>query len=251
MIKIILVGSSGKMGTTVSDLLRENNEIKIVAGIDKLEKDSSEYPVFDTISKCNINADVILDFSNSAITDDVVDYSSKKKIPLVLCTTGLSNEQVDNVKKASKKTPILKSANMSVGINIISKVLEDISLRLKDEGFDIEIIEKHHNLKKDSPSGTALFLADSINNSLDKNMIYTFDRSDRNEKRLKNEIGISSVRGGTIPGDHEIIFAGLDETISISHRAYSKKLFAIGAIKACKFIYDKEPGLYSMKDVFK
>ena len=251
MIKIILVGSSGKMGNTVSDLLRENNEIKIVAGIDKLEKDYSEYPVFDAISKCNINADVLLDFSNSAITDEVVNYSRENKIPLVLCTTGLSNEQLDNVKKASKKIPILKSANMSVGINIISKVLEDISLRLKDEGFDIEIIEKHHNLKKDSPSGTALFLADSINNSLGENMTYTFDRSDRNEKRLKNEIGISSIRGGTIPGDHEIIFAGLDETISISHRAYSKKLFAIGAIKACKFIYDKEPGLYSMKDVFK
>lgn len=251
MKKVILVGSSGKMGNVISNLSKDDEEIKIIAGVDKVENSSGDYPVFDSISKCDLDADVIVDFSNSAITDEIVKYASKKKIPLVLCTTGLNNNQLDNIKEASKEVAILKSANMSVGINIISKVLEDISLKLKNEGFDIEIVEKHHNLKKDAPSGTALFLADSINDSLDEKLNYTFDRSTRNENRNENEIGISAIRGGTIPGDHEIIFAGLDETISISHRAYSKNLFAVGAIKACKFLCGKDPGLYTMKDVFK
>lgn len=249
MIKVIMHGCNGKMGQTISGLIAADEEIEIAAGVDAYDEGKNPYPVFSAIAACDVAADAIIDFSAAPAVDALIEYSVEKQIPCVLCTTGLSQEQLDKVRKASEKVAILKSANMSLGINMLLKILKDATAILAPAGFDIEIVEKHHNLKVDAPSGTAIALADSINAELDKSYKYVYDRSQVREKRSKQEIGISAVRGGTIVGDHDVIFAGADEVITFSHRAYSKAVFGKGAIQAAKFLAGKPAGMYDMSDV--
>ena len=205
--------------------------------------------VFASLEECNVEADVIVDFASAKAVDHLLDYCGALKMPLVLCTTGLSAEQIEKVKESSKQTAILRSANMSLGINTLMKLVQDAAKVLANAGFDIEIVEKHHNKKLDAPSGTALALADSINEAMDGRYHYKYDRSTERVRRDENEIGISAVRGGTIVGDHDVIFAGTDEVITFSHTAYSKAIFGKGALQAALFLAGKEPGLYDMQDV--
>ncbi|MCR4834412.1 MAG: 4-hydroxy-tetrahydrodipicolinate reductase [Butyrivibrio sp.] len=249
MVKIIMHGCNGRMGRVITDLVSQESEATIVAGVDKFGNSTGEFPVFDSIEKCDVPADVIIDFSNASAVDSVLDFAVEKKIPVVLCTTGLSDDQLAKVKETSSKVAVLKSANMSVGVNVLMKVLRDAAPTLAAAGFDIEIVEKHHNQKLDAPSGTAIALADSINDSLNNEYEYVYDRSTRREKRPEKEIGISAVRGGTIVGDHDVIFAGLDEVVTLSHRAYSRSIFAKGAIEAAKFLAGKPAGMYDMSNV--
>ena len=249
MVRAIMHGCNGKMGQVITNLAAADSQIEIVAGIDPYDDGHNGYPVFNSIYECNIEADVVIDFAAAGAVDALLDYSVKKGIPVVLCTTGLSQEQLDKVEEAAGQVAILKSANMSLGINTLFKVLSDVAPLLSAAGFDIEIVEKHHRLKVDAPSGTALALADSINGSVDNKYTYKFDRSQVREKRTDNEIGISAVRGGTIVGEHEVIFAGEDEVIEFKHTAYSKAVFAKGAIEAAKYLAGKPAGRYTMKEV--
>lgn len=249
MTKVIMHGCNGKMGQMISGLIAADDEIEIVAGIDAFDDGRNTYPVFKSIELCDVEADALIDFSNSAAVDGLLDYCAEKELPCVLCTTGLSEEQLERVKEASQKTAILKSANMSLGINMLLKLLKEATGVLAPAGFEIEIVEKHHNQKLDAPSGTALALADSINEELGNEYEYVYDRSTRREKRPKKEIGISAVRGGSIVGEHDVIFAGADEVITFSHTAYSKAIFGKGAIQAAKFLAGKPAGMYDMSDV--
>lgn len=249
MVKVIMHGCNGKMGQIITGLAAADEEIEIVAGIDMFDDGKNTYPVFARIEECDVAADVVIDFSTAAAVDGLLAYCTKKKLPCVLCTTGLSEVQLFGIKEASKKTAILKSANMSLGINLLLKMLKAAAATLSPAGFDIEIVEKHHNQKLDAPSGTALALADSVKETLDDQYEYVYDRSTRREKRAEKEIGISAVRGGTIVGDHDVIFAGSDEVITFSHRAYSRAVFGKGAIQAAKFLAGKAAGMYDMSDV--
>ena len=249
MTRVIMHGCNGRMGQNITRLIQADNTIEIVAGIDAFDGIDNAYPVFKSIAECDVEADVVIDFAAAAAVDALLDYCEKKQIPVVLCTTGLSPEQLAKVQETSKKVAVLKSANMSMGINLLQKVLKDISPILAEAGFDIEIVEKHHNQKKDSPSGTALALGDAINEAFDEKFEYVYDRSDRSIARPKQEIGFSAVRGGTIVGDHDVIFAGEDEVITLSHRAYSRAVFGKGAIQAAKFLAGKPAGMYDMSDV--
>lgn len=249
MIKAIMHGCNGKMGQTIAGLIAADEEIELAAGVDAYQAVNNPFPVFKTISECEVEADVIIDFSSAKAIDELLDYCVKKQLPCVLCTTGLTEDQLEKVKEASEKTAILKSANMSLGINMLLKLLKEAAAILVPAGFDMEIVEKHHNQKIDAPSGTALALADSINEEFDNGYEYVYDRSRIREKREKKEIGISAVRGGTIVGDHDVIFAGADEVVTFSHTAYSKAVFGKGAVQAAKFLAGKPAGMYDMSDV--
>ncbi len=249
MVKVIMHGCNGKMGQTISSLIAADAEIEIVAGVDARDEGQNPYPVFSAISECNVEADAVIDFSVAAAADALLDYCVEKKVPCVLCTTGLSEAQLAKVKEASKQVAVLKSANMSLGINMLLKLLKEAAKTLAPAGFDIEIVEKHHNQKLDAPSGTALALADSVNEAMDQAYEYVYDRSQVRQKRGAKEIGISAVRGGTIVGDHDVIFAGADEVVTFSHRAYSKVVFGKGAIQAAKFLKGRPAGMYDMADV--
>ena len=249
MVRAIMHGCNGRMGQVISGLVKEDTEIEIVAGIDTYTGLANTYPVFETIEKCDVEADVVIDFSNAAAVDGLLDYCANKKLPIVLCTTGLSEEQLAKVEDTAKETAVLRSANMSLGINLLLKLLQDATKVLAPAGFDIELVEKHHNQKLDAPSGTALALADSINASMDNAYTYVYDRSQVRQKRDAKEIGISAVRGGTIVGDHEVIYAGPDEVIEFKHTAYSKAVFGKGAVEAAKFLAGKPAGRYDMSDV--
>lgn len=237
------------MGQTITRLAKENNELTIVAGVDPFDGVANDYPVFKSIEECNVEADVVIDFASAKAVDSLLTYCLDKKLPVVLCTTGLSEEQLVKVKEASKEIAVLKSANMSLGVNLLIKLLKESAPVLGNAGFDIEIVEQHHKMKKDAPSGTALALADAINESMDNRYSYVYDRSPRSEARRENEIGISSVRGGTIVGIHDVIFAGEDEVITLNHTAYSRAIFAKGALSAAAFLAGKEAGYYDMQDV--
>lgn len=249
MIKLIMHGCNGKMGRMITGIVNADENVQIVAGVDAYTGIPNEYPVFETIQKCDIEADAIIDFSNAGAVDGLLDYCVEKQIPVVLCTTGLSEEQLAKVEEVSEKVAVLKSANMSLGINLLIKMLKDAAKVLYPSGYDMEIIEKHHNQKLDAPSGTALALADSMNEALDGACDYTYDRSQVRKKRERNEIGISAVRGGTIVGEHEVLFAGEDEVIEFKHTAYSRGVFGKGAVEAGKFLAGKPAGLYDMSDV--
>lgn len=249
MIRLIIHGCNGKMGQVISKLAAEDEEIDIVAGIDRFDGKENPYPVFENMEKCDIPADVVIDFSNAQAVDALLQSCAQRKLPVILCTTGLSEKQLELVKKTAKKTAVLRSANMSLGINLLMKLLKDAAKVLALAGYDMEIIEKHHNKKVDAPSGTALALADSINEALDDAYTYKYDRSRERKVRDKHEIGISAVRGGTIVGEHEVMFAGEDEVIRFSHTAYSKAVFGKGALEAAKFLARKPAGLYDMSDV--
>ena len=249
MIRAIMHGCNGHMGQVITGLVREDAEIEIVAGIDMVDCRDNGYPVFTSIQECQVEADVIIDFSSAKAVDALLKYSVERRLPLVLCTTGLTEEQLAEVEKASREVAILKSANMSLGVNMLLKLLKDAARILAPAGFDIEIVEKHHNRKLDAPSGTALALADSINEELDHAYTYKFDRSQDHKQREKKEIGISAVRGGNIVGDHDVIFAGMDEVITFSHTAYSRAIFGKGAVQAAKFLAGRPAGHYQMSDV--
>lgn len=249
MVKIIMHGCNGKMGQVITGIVAADPAAEIVAGIDVVDNRDNGYPVFTDINDCDVEADVIIDFAAAVAVGKLLDYSASKQIPVVLCTTGLSEEQLAKVKTTSEKVAVLKSANMSLGINTLIKLLKDAANVFAPAGYDIEIVERHHNQKLDAPSGTALALADSINEARNNEYEYVYDRSQVRQKRDKKELGISAVRGGTIVGDHEVIFAGVDEVIEFKHTAYSKSVFAKGAVEAAKFLADKPAGMYDMSDV--
>lgn len=249
MVKMILSGCNGKMGQVITSLVKEDPQIEIAAGIDRYTGIENTYPVFTSLKDCNISGDVLVDFSTADALEEILSYCTENNVPGVLCSTGYSKEQIDKIGEASGKTAILKSANMSLGINTLLKLLKEAAGTLAQAGFDIEIVEKHHNQKVDAPSGTALALADAVNESLDQAYTYTYDRSQVRRKRDPHEIGISAVRGGTIVGEHEVIFAGTDEVITFKHTAYSKAVFAKGAIQAAKYLAGKPAGYYGMEDV--
>lgn len=242
-------GCNGRMGQVITKICQEDEEIEIVAGIDISNHIENSYPVFSTIKECSVDGDVIVDFASATAVNELLEYSQEKQIPVVLCTTGLSDEQLALVDAASLKIPVLKSANMSLGVNMLMDLLQKAAKVLAPAGFDMEIIEKHHNQKVDAPSGTALALADSMNQALDHAYHYKYDRSQERVKREKYEIGMQSVRGGTIVGEHEVIFAGTDEVIEFKHSAYSKAVFGKGAVEAAKFLAGKPVGRYEMSDV--
>lgn len=249
MTKMIMYGCNGRMGKMITSIVAEDPSITIVAGVDLKTESTSGYPVYDDINKVNEKADVVVDFGNAAAVDAVLDWCIANKVALVECTTGLSDAQLLRIKDAAAEIAMFKSANMSLGVNLLQKILKENAAKLADEGFDIEIVEKHHKMKLDAPSGTALALADSINEGLSERKDYVFDRSSRRMARPSTEIGISAIRGGTIVGDHDVIFAGQDEVLTFSHMAYSRSVFAKGAVAAAKFVTGKPAGAYDMSDV--
>ena len=248
MTRIIMNGCCGRMGRVISDLVKNDKDAEIVAGVDIVSADMG-YPVFTDINLCDVEADVIIDFSNPAGLENLLQFAEKKSIPVVLCSTGFSAEQLDYIRETSKTVAILKSANMSLGINAIIKLLKEASNIFVPAGYDVEIVEQHHNQKLDAPSGTAIALADAINEARNGEFTYVYDRSSVRQKRDKKELGISAVRAGNIPGTHEVFFAGPDELIEIKHIAYSRSIFGNGAINAAKYLADKKPGMYDMSDV--
>ena len=248
MVEVILHGCNGRMGQMLSGLIAEDEEMKVVAGIEPSGEAKNDYPVYKSFDELKETADVIIDFSTASAIDSLLDYCEKTHTPLVLCSTGLSEAQLDRVERLAKVSAVLVSANMSLGINVLLKLLKNVTKTLYGNGFDIEIVEKHHNQKLDAPSGTALALADVMKDELD-DISYNLDRSKVRKKRERNEIGISAVRGGTIVGEHEVIFAGTDEVIEIKHTAYSRAIFAKGAMSAAKFLKGKSAGKYNMSDV--
>jgi len=249
MTKIIMLGCNGRMGQMITDMVKQDDECMIVAGIDIVDNRDNGYPVYTKLADCDVEADAIIDFTSATDFESRMDYAVDKQIPIIECSTGLSEEQMDYLKKASEKVAVLKSANMSLGINLLMKLLKEAAIKLAGDGFDVEIVEKHHNQKLDAPSGTALALADSINEAMDDRYEYIYDRSQVRQKRDKKELGISAVRGGTIVGEHEVIFAGTDEVITFKHTAYSRAVFAKGSITAAKYLKGKAAGLYDMSDV--
>ena len=249
MVRIIMNGCNGHMGQVISDLVSKDENAEIVAGVDLQDTGRYSYPVFTELGACDVKADVMIDFSSAKATDAVLEYCGSRELPLVLCITGLSQEQLQKVEETAEKTAVLRSANMSLGINTLLKLLQDAAKVLAAAGFDMEIVERHHNLKVDAPSGTALALADSLNEAMDHQYHYVYDRSQKREQRDSKEIGLSAVRGGTIVGEHEVIFAGPDEVIEFKHTAYSKTVFAKGAVEAAKFLKGKAAGMYNMSHV--
>lgn len=249
MVKILMHGCNGKMGRMITEIVKNEEDAVITAGVDKFTGIPNDYPVFEEIAQCDVDVDVVIDFSNAGAVDELLDYCVKKSLPVVLCTTGLSDEQLKKVDECSEKIAVLKSANMSMGINLLLKLLKDAAKVLAPAGYDIELVEKHHNQKLDAPSGTALALADSINEAMGNEYEYVYDRSQVRKKRDAKEIGISAVRAGTIVGEHEVIFAGTDEVIEFKHTAYSRSVFAKGAVEAGKFLAGQPAGMYDMGDV--
>lgn len=248
MINILLSGCNGKMGQVISRLAEMDDELKIAAGFDINDIRKNQYPVFKDFKKCDVKVDVIIDFSNPDAFSPLLEYAVLKKIPLVMATTGLSQTQYKSLETASQQIPVFSSANMSLGVNLVIDLVKRASKTL-ESNFDIEIVEKHHNQKIDAPSGTALAIADSINSILEQKQEYVYDRHSRRKKRSKREIGIHAVRGGTIVGEHTVIFAGNDEIIEIKHSAMSKDIFGVGALRAAKFLYNKKPGFYNMNNL--
>ena len=250
MTRILMRGCNGRMGQMISSIVKDTEDVVITAGVDVFCEQKNDYPVYKDIKECREEFDVVIDFSKADQTmEDFLDYCIANQKPVVLCTTGLSEAQLDKLDEVSKKVAVLRSANMSLGINLLLKLLKEVSKTLATAGFDIEIVEKHHNRKLDAPSGTALALGDAVNSALDNEYEYVYDRSQRREERPKKEIGFSAVRGGTIVGDHDVIFAGQDEVITLSHTAYSRAVFAKGAISAALFLKNQKPGMYDMSDV--
>ena len=247
MTRIILSGALGKMGKAITSCVENRNDCEIVAGVD-LANEECSFPIFKSFNDIDVDADVIIDFSHPSVLNDLLIFAKTKKIPAVIATTGLNEQQIDDIKLASNDVPLFFSANMSIGVSLVSELAKKAAKVLQGS-FDIEIVEAHHNKKIDAPSGTALMLADSVSKGLEYQPVYEYNRHAKREKRTKNEIGIHAIRGGTIVGEHEVIFAGNDEIITISHSARSKSVFATGSINAALFLAGKMPGMYSMKDL--
>ena len=245
--KIVICGCNGKMGKALKNIIDKSENLILAAGIDKVLTGKEDFPAFKSIENLNTEADVLIDFSHPSALESILNYCENKNLPAVICTTGLDEIQVEKIKKASKKIPVFYSRNMSIGINLLITLAKKATEFLS-EGFDIEIIEKHHNQKIDAPSGTALMIAEEISKKRPKTN-YVFDRTNTRNKRSKEEIGISCIRAGSICGDHEVIFAGENEIITISHHAQSRNIFASGSIKAAMFVTSKSPGFYTMEDM--
>lgn len=248
MTNIILSGCCGKMGRVITNCVKTREDCQIVAGVDLSADAGFDYPIYKSFSAVKENADVIIDFSHPSVLDNLLCFAKEKSIPVVLATTGFSASQIEKIKASASDIPLFFTFNMSLGINLLV-ALSKKAASVLEGNFDIEIIEKHHNQKIDAPSGTAIMLAEAINQTLDDRMMYEYDRHSKREKRPENEIGIHSIRGGNIVGEHEVIFAGHDEVITLSHRATSKEVFAVGAIKAAIYMNGKTAGLYDMNNV--
>lgn len=250
MINVIICGANGKMGRVIESCIKARNDMKVVAGVDIVTTEYSDFNIFKEISECDQKADVLIDFSHPSLLDALLKYCEKTKTPLVLATTGYTEEQIAKIKSAASVVPIFFTFNMSIGINL----LVDLAKRAAEilgEQFDVEIIEKHHNQKVDAPSGTAIMLANAVNEVMNNSYKYEYDRHSKREKRPKKEIGIHAVRGGTIVGEHEVLFAGRDECISLSHSATSKEVFAVGAVNAAAYMANKPVGMYDMGSLLK
>lgn len=247
MIKIVLNGCSGKMGKMITECAKNFKNLEIIAGIDKFPSNTS-YPIFENIQDLNIEYDVLLDFSRADALRDLIELTEKTNKPLVICSTGFTQEDLDLIEEKSKSLKLFKTGNLSYGVNLICSLLRKITPMLYGN-YDIEIVEKHHNQKVDAPSGTALMLADAAKESIKDTTKYVYGR-EGNAKREENEIGIHAVRGGGIIGDHEVIFAGTGEVIELTHKAISREVFAVGALKACEYMASvTQPGIYDMNDV--
>lgn len=244
---ILLNGANGKMGSEVIHAVKNTEECQIVCGFDREENTNNGFPVYKKIEDIKEKVDVIIDFSVPVATFEILKYAKQNKTPIVIATTGFNEEQLKEIQEISKEIPVFRSSNMSLDINLMASLIQKIAEVLTTA--DIEIVETHHNRKVDSPSGTAILLADAINEVLENKKEYTFDRMQKREKRNKNEIGFSSIRGGNIVGEHTVKFFGESETLEITHTAYSRQVFAEGAINAAKFIIDQKPGLYDMKNL--
>ncbi len=248
MIKVMISGFNGAMGQNVKNIVEGYDDMQIVCGFDKNIKGNEEYPVYDSFDKVKEDIDVVIDFSHFSLVDSLIDFCIKKNIALVCATTGLDEKTNNHLDEASKKIPVFKTGNFSYGISVVSKMLE-LGAKLLCEDFDTEIIEKHHNRKVDAPSGTAYMLADVIKENSKKELEYKFSRYGKDVKRQPKDLTIHAVRGGTIVGEHEVIFAGEDEIIEVKHTALSRKVFAVGAVKAGRYIYDKGNGYFQMNDI--
>ena len=250
MVKILLTGCLGKMGRMIASLVNETEGVSVVAGVDITACDDLDFPVYTDIFSVKEKADVLIDFSHHTAIFSVLRMAKMNRMPVVICTTGHTAEEKELIVAASSEVPVFFSANMSLGINLLMLLCKQAASVLEND-FDIELIEKHHNQKLDAPSGTAYLLADAINDSLKEPCEYVYDRHAVREKRSKKEIGMHAVRGGNIVGEHEVIFAGQDEVVTLSHSATSRRVFAEGAVKAAVFIRDQSVGMYSMQDLLK
>lgn len=248
MTRIVLCGCCGKMGKFISSVVDSKDDMEIVAGVDLFGEQYSYFPVFKSFGDVKCECDVIIDFSNPDNLDSLLKFALDNNTPSVICTTGFSDDDVTKINNSSKKVPIFFSFNMSLGVNLLTGLCQKAAKVLGDD-FDIEIIEKHHNMKKDAPSGTAIMLADAINGVFDGNKVYEYDRHSKRAARNNKEIGIHSIRGGTIVGEHEVMFCGRDEIISLKHSAASREVFAVGAVNAAKYLINQKPGLYNMNDI--
>lgn len=248
MLKIIINGINGRLGSVIHRVANEHKEIEVVGGVDICETGNEGVPVFPNFEKLNIRPDVIIDASHPSALEGILKYSIENHVPTILATTGYSKEQEEMIQKASESVSIFHSSNLSLGINLLSQ-LSETAARVLGNDFDIEIVEAHHNQKLDAPSGTAIMLAHAVESGLSYTPHYVYERESYRRKRDKKEIGIHSIRGGTIVGEHQVIFAGRDEIITLSHSARSKEIFAVGALNAALFMADKETGFYSMTDV--
>lgn len=249
MINILLCGCAGKMGMAVRNIVNARQDCQIAAGVDRVPV-QLDFPVYTDIRDVAAQADVVVDFSHPTALDSILQYCKANHTPAVLCTTGYSADQVQAVAEAAKELPVFYSRNMSLGINLLVELAKTAESVL-GEGFDVEIVEAHHNQKIDAPSGTALMLADAVNQVRENNMKYTYDRHSQRKKREMGELGIHSIRGGTIVGEHQVIFAGRHEVITLSHSAQSKELFAVGAVNAAVFLAGRGPGLFDMGDLIR
>lgn len=250
MINILMSGCNGRMGQVITAAVKERDDVEIICGVDTFDGIKNDYAVYSDFTNITEKVDVIIDFSNPSALGGLLGYAVKNSVPCVLCTTGYSEEQISDINKAAEKIAVFRSGNMSLGINLLIEISK-MAAKVLGTDFDIEIVEKHHNKKIDAPSGTALMIADEISTVLDSDPEYVYDRHSVRKKRDKKEIGISSVRGGTIVGEHEVIFAGNNEVVTISHQAQSRSLFAIGALNAAVFLADKSAGNYNMSDLLK
>lgn len=248
MVNVAIVGCNGKMGYYVTQAVADKDDCKTLFGVDAFGSNNYDFNVYKSFNDVNVKPDVIIDFSNPAALDGMLEYAVKNSVPCVICTTGYSKQQISQIKKASEQIAIFYSGNMSLGINLLIEISKQAAAVLGNQ-FDIEIVEKHHNQKVDAPSGTALMIADGISETLENEPQYVYDRHTYRKKRSKNEIGIHSVRGGSIVGEHEVIFAGHDEVVTISHQAQSKEVFAVGSVNAAVFLSKQKPGMYNMSDL--
>lgn len=248
MLKILLSGCSGKMGKSIINVASGMDDLEIVCGYDITANETGNFPVYDNLENCKEDIDVIIDFSHPNALPPLLKFALDKKLPIVIATTGFSEQTVEDIKKAAESIPVFYSGNMSLGINLLIELVKKAENVLGSD-FDIEIVEKHHNQKIDAPSGTALMIADAISEEIDTPVQYEYDRHSRRIKRPKNEIGIHSIRGGTIVGEHDVIFAGCDEIITVSHTALSKNIFAVGSLNAARFLFGKSAGIYNMGDL--